>query len=99
MSGLLLFGWKKERIDMNRGSNKSINNLEVGSVEGYMLSEVSNRNSENRTVYSGNKYLNLFTLEYIHNDWSREKKRKLSFQGSENRLLRLKALKTNIGKR
>lgn len=73
--------------------------VNISNEYGYMLSEVSNRNSENRTVYSGNKYLNLFTLEYVHNDWSREKKRKLSFQGSDNRLLRLKALKTNIGKR
>lgn len=73
--------------------------VNISNMSGYMLSEVSNRSSENRTVYSGNKYLNLFTLEYIHNDWSREKKRKLSFQGSDNRLLRLKGLKTNIGKR
>ena len=73
--------------------------VNISNEYGYMLSEVSNRNSENRTVYSGNKYLNLFTLEYVHNDWSREKKRKISFQGSDNRLLRLKALKTNIGKR
>ena len=73
--------------------------VNISNESGYMLSEVSNRSSENRTVYSGNKYLNLFSLEYVHNDWSREKKRKLSFQGSDNRLLRLKALKTNIGKR
>ncbi len=82
--------------------NKKLSGSEkrnINNVSGYMLSEVSNRSSENRTVYSGNKYLNLFTLEYIHNDWSREKKRKISFQGSDNRLLRLKALKTNIGKR
>lgn len=71
----------------------------INNMSGYMLREVSNRNIENRTVYSGNKNLNLFTLEYIHNDWSREKKTKMGFQGSENRLLRLKALKTNIGKR
>ena len=71
----------------------------INNMSGYMLSEVSNRSSENRTVYSGNKNLNLFTLEYIHNDWSREKKTKMGFQGSENRLLRLKALKTNVGKR
>ena len=71
----------------------------INNMSGYMLSEVSNRSSENRTVYSGNKNLNLFTLEYIHNDWSREKKTKMGFQGSENRLLRLKAQKTNIGKK
>ena len=93
--GLLLLGWKKDRIDMNRGSNKSKNNLEVGSMQGYIKSERLNRNEINRTHYSGMKNLNLFTLEYIHNDWSREKKTKLGFQGGDTSLLRLKARKSN----
>ena len=50
--GLLLLGWKKDRIDMNRGSNKSKNNLEVGSMQGYIKSERLNRrlNSLEKTL-------------------------------------------------
>ena len=87
--------WKKNRIDLNRNNNKSINNLEVGSVQGYIKSEILDRNEINKTHYSGEKNLNLFTLEYIHNDWSREKKTKLGFQGANTSLLRLKARKSN----
>lgn len=85
-------------VELNNNLEKS-DKKNINNELGYMLSERLNRNEKNRTLYSGKKNLNLFSLEYIHNDWSREKKTKLGFQGSDNRLLRLKALKTNIGKR
>ena len=85
-------------VELNNNLEKS-DKKNINNELGYMLSERLNRNEKNRTLYSGKKNLNLFSLEYIHNDWLREKKTKLGFQGSDNRLLRLKALKTNIGKR
>ena len=86
--------WKKNSIRNDLYSRISLDGVSVENERGYIKSEISNRNDENRTKCNGKKYLNLFKLECVHNDWSREKKTKLGYQGSENRLLRLKAKRT-----
>ena len=77
--------------NLNRSSVTSLNNEITGNEQGYINSQRTNNNTLNRTHYSGKRY---FNLEYVHNDWSREKKTKFSYQGGENRLMRLKARKT-----
>ena len=79
--------------NLNRSSVTTINNDTTGNEQGYMNSQINNTSSTIRTNYSGTRSFNRL---YIHNDWSREKKTKFSFQGGENRLMRLKAQKAPV---
>lgn len=76
---------------LNRSSVTSLNNETTGNMQGYIHNQKDNTSTLNKTTYSGKRFYN---YRYVHNDWNREKKTKFSFQGSDNRLMRLKALKT-----
>ena len=77
--------------DLNRSSVTSLNNETTGNMQGYINNQKNNTSDANKTTYSGTSFYN---FNYVHNDWNKEKKTKFSFQGSDNRLMRLKALKT-----